>query len=79
MKLYALSLAVGVGVGVIYGLLQVRSPAPPVIALLGLLGMLAGEQVVASVRERLTASQSGIRDTQVASCTSPPANTKSDP
>ena len=43
---YVLSLAVGVGVGVIYGLVSVRSPAPPIIALLGLLGMLAGEAAV---------------------------------
>jgi XapX domain-containing protein len=47
MKVYALSLAVGVLVGFIYGLLQVRSPAPPVVALLGLLGILAGEQIPA--------------------------------
>ncbi|MDP0926641.1 DUF1427 family protein [Paracoccus onubensis] len=40
---YFISLAVGLGIGVIYGLLSVRSPAPPIIALLGLLGMLAGE------------------------------------
>ena len=32
--------------GVIYALLQVRSPAPPVVALVGLLGMLVGEQAV---------------------------------
>lgn len=46
MKVYLLSLAAGVLVGVIYALLQVRSPAPPVVALLGLLGMLVGEQLV---------------------------------
>lgn len=40
---YLLSLAAGLGVGAIYGLVSVRSPAPPIIALLGLLGMLAGE------------------------------------
>lgn len=43
---YLLSLGIGVGVGVIYGLVAVRSPAPPIIALLGLLGMLAGEAAV---------------------------------
>lgn len=32
--------------GVIYALMNVRSPAPPVIALAGLLGMLIGEQAV---------------------------------
>lgn len=46
MKMYFLSAAVGVLVGVIYGLLNVRSPAPPVIALVGLLGILVGEQAV---------------------------------
>jgi XapX domain-containing protein len=46
MKMYLVTLGVGLLVGVIYGLLNVRSPAPPVIALLGLLGMLVGEQVV---------------------------------
>jgi XapX domain-containing protein len=50
MKPYVLSLCVGVLVGAIYGVLGVRSPAPPVIALLGLLGMLVGEQGVAIAR-----------------------------
>jgi XapX domain-containing protein len=40
---YIISLVVGLGIGVIYGFVSVRSPAPPIIALLGLLGMLAGE------------------------------------
>ena len=46
MKVYLLSLGAGLLVGVIYGLLNVRSPAPPVIALVGLLGILLGEQAV---------------------------------
>jgi XapX domain-containing protein len=45
-----MSLAAGVLVGVIYKLIDVRSPAPPVIALIGLLGMLVGEQVPPLVR-----------------------------
>lgn len=45
MKLYVFSLAVGLLVGVIYGVLDVKSPAPPVVALIGLLGMLGGEQI----------------------------------
>lgn len=53
MKLYLVSLGAGVLVGVIYALLQVRSPAPPVVALLGLLGMLIGEQVVPPVKRWL--------------------------
>lgn len=50
MKPYLLSLAVGILVGVIYALVQVRSPAPPVIALVGLLGILLGEQIPPLVR-----------------------------
>jgi len=45
MKPYLLSLAIGLLVGVIYALFNVRSPAPPVIALVGLLGILLGEQL----------------------------------
>ena len=47
---WLLSLLVGVGVGVIYGLLGIRSPAPPMIALLGLLGMLGGEYGMTLIR-----------------------------
>ncbi len=46
MKPYLIALSAGLLVGIIYGLLNVRSPAPPVIALTGLLGILLGEQVV---------------------------------
>ncbi len=51
MKPYLLSLAVGLLVGVIYALFNVRSPAPPVIALVGLLGILVGEQLPPLVRK----------------------------
>ncbi|HKS32145.1 MAG TPA: XapX domain-containing protein [Enterobacteriaceae bacterium] len=46
LKSYVLSLAVGILAGAIYALIAVRSPAPPVIALLGLFGMLVGEQLI---------------------------------
>jgi XapX domain-containing protein len=51
MKAYIASLAVGLLVGVIYALFNVRSPAPPVIALIGLLGILLGEQIPSLVRQ----------------------------
>jgi XapX domain-containing protein len=54
MKVYVVSLAVGMLVGLIYALLQVRSPAPPAIALIGLLGMLIGEQTVPLVKRMLS-------------------------
>jgi XapX domain-containing protein len=50
VKAYWVSLAVGLLVGAIYGFLNVRSPAPPVIALIGLLGILLGEQIAPLAR-----------------------------
>jgi len=46
MKVYLISLGAGVLVGVVYSLLHVRSPAPPLVALVGLLGILVGEQIM---------------------------------
>lgn len=56
MKVYLVSLAVGLVVGVLYGLLNVRSPAPPVVALVGLLGILIGEQIPPLVHHALSKS-----------------------
>ena len=53
MRPYLASLILGVAVGVVYGFVKVRSPAPPAIALLGLLGMLAGEQAVSLVKSQV--------------------------
>jgi XapX domain-containing protein len=54
MRLYILSLGAGLLVGVIYSLLNVRSPAPPLVALVGLLGILIGEQVIPVGKQLLT-------------------------
>lgn len=53
MKPYLIALAVGLLVGGIYSVLGVKSPAPPVIALIGLLGILLGEQAVPIARRVL--------------------------
>jgi XapX domain-containing protein len=47
---YIISLGVGFVVGLFYWLLKVQSPAPPLIALAGLLGMVLGEQAIPMVR-----------------------------
>lgn len=63
MKPYLLSLGAGLLVGAFYGLTGVRSPAPPVIALIGLLGILAGEQippVIKGLWQKAPAAQSWL-------------------
>jgi XapX domain-containing protein len=47
---YLVSLVMGLAVGVAYGLVQVRSPPPPLIALIGLLGMVLGEPATEMVK-----------------------------
>ena len=55
MKAMLISFAVGLLVGIAYALLRVKSPAPPLVALAGLLGMVWGEQFI----ERFLAQKSG--------------------
>jgi XapX domain-containing protein len=49
---YLVSLLMGLVVGAAYGLVHVRSPAPPMIALVGLFGMLLGQQAVDLAKRR---------------------------
>ncbi len=50
MKPYFFSMLAGMLAGAVYGAIGVHSPAPPVVALTGLLGVLAGEQVLPVAR-----------------------------
>jgi XapX domain-containing protein len=47
---YLISLGVGFVVGIAYWLLKVQSPAPPLIALAGLLGMVLGEHAIPAAK-----------------------------
>ena len=49
-------------VGVAYALLRVKSPAPPLVALAGLLGMVWGEQVVSSFLAKKPPSSADVAD-----------------
>ena len=42
---YLISIVIGIAVGLLYGALDFRSPAPPAVALVGLTGMLLGEKL----------------------------------
>ena len=43
MKPFLTSFVIGALVGVFYAVLRIRSPAPPIVALAGLFGMVLGE------------------------------------
>jgi XapX domain-containing protein len=57
---YALSLAMGLVVGLLYALVGIRSPAPPLIALVGLLGIVIGEGSAAFVKQRMSPTPNHI-------------------
>ncbi|SMF36241.1 DUF1427 family protein [Streptomyces sp. Amel2xC10] len=46
---YVRTLLTGVLVGVLYAVLRVKAPAPPLVALFGLLGMAAGQSVLGAL------------------------------
>ncbi|WP_431823000.1 DUF1427 family protein [Burkholderia sp. F1] len=50
---YLISLGAGLVVGLLYSLARVQSPAPPLIALMGLLGIVLGEHAIPFVQAQL--------------------------
>ena len=55
MAAFLISLLMGLLVSVVYGLNGVRSPAPPLIALFGLLGVVLGEQALVMAKAHFSA------------------------
>ena len=52
---YLISLCAGLVVGLLYYLVRVQSPAPPLIALAGLLGIVIGEHAIPFVHAQIRA------------------------
>jgi XapX domain-containing protein len=50
---YLISLGAGLVVGLLYYLVRVQSPAPPLIALAGLLGIVIGERAIPIVQAQI--------------------------
>jgi XapX domain-containing protein len=50
---YLIALGAGLVVGLLYYLVRVQSPAPPLIALAGLLGIVIGEHAVPFVQAQM--------------------------
>lgn len=60
---YLVSLLMGLAVGGAYSLVQVRSPAPPMIALVGLFGMVLGQHAVDLAKHRFVRpAQTSLQD-----------------
>jgi XapX domain-containing protein len=90
---YVYSFVSGLLFGIGYGLLGLKSPAPPLIALVGLLGMLGGDQLVSQLKDHLAsrdqpasvsapgapgASNAGTPDAEKDGKDSVPKNTRQD-
>jgi XapX domain-containing protein len=69
MLTYLISLGADVLFGIIYSLINVRSPAPPLVALVGLLGILAGERIIPVGKQLLAGSALSVAWRE-AKCTS---------
>jgi XapX domain-containing protein len=61
---YLISLAAGFVVGLLYCLVRVQSPAPPLIALAGLLGIVLGEHTIPVVRAHLFPDSVQVRQVE---------------
>ncbi|MDR0246707.1 MAG: XapX domain-containing protein [Burkholderia sp.] len=66
---YLISLGAGIAVGLLYYLVRVQSPAPPLIALAGLLGIVVGEHAIPFVQAQLRPPAAQIQDAGVSSQT----------
>ncbi|CAB3799120.1 DUF1427 family protein [Pararobbsia alpina] len=58
---YLISLGAGLVVGLLYYLVRVQSPAPPLIALAGLLGIVIGEHAIPFVQAQIRTPDARIQ------------------
>ncbi|WP_031363536.1 DUF1427 family protein [Caballeronia sordidicola] len=72
---YLISLAAGFVVGLLYCLVRVQSPAPPLIALAGLLGIVLGEHTIPVVRAHLFPESVQVRQLETPASAKPSPST----
>jgi XapX domain-containing protein len=58
---YRISLGAGLAVGLLYYVVRVQSPAPPLIALAGLLGIVIGEHAIPFVQAQIRTPDAQIQ------------------
>ncbi|MGW7241494.1 DUF1427 family protein [Streptomyces sp. NPDC054804] len=67
LRAAALSFAAGLLIGAVYWAMDIRSPAPPLLGLTGLAGIVAGERTASVVRTRLDGTGTTRRSTPAGS------------
>jgi XapX domain-containing protein len=68
---YLISLGAGLVVGLLYYLVRVQSPAPPLIALAGLLGIVIGEHAIPFVQAQIRSPDAQTQSTPPAASSKP--------
>ncbi|CAM5269436.1 MULTISPECIES: DUF1427 family protein [Streptomyces] len=62
LRAAAVSFAAGLLMGAVYRALDILSPAPPLLGLTGLLGIVAGERAARAARDRWRRPVPAVRD-----------------
>ena len=75
---YLISLGVGLVVGLLYYLVRVQSPAPPLIALAGLLGIVIGEHAIPFVQGQIRAPDAQTQHAQTVAKSEPASSCSKD-
>jgi XapX domain-containing protein len=68
---YLISLGVGLVIGLLYYVVRVQSPAPPLIALAGLLGIVIGEHAIPFVQAQIRTPDAQTQSAPAASTSKP--------
>lgn len=71
---YLISMGAGIAVGLLYYLVRVQSPAPPLIALAGLLGIVVGEHAIPFVQAQIRPPAAQVQDASAANPAQDPAS-----
>jgi len=69
-----ISLGAGVLIGLVYALLKVQSPAPPAVALVGLLGMIVGSSLGGGLFHREASAVVPVKEQTQAAADKRPAS-----
>jgi XapX domain-containing protein len=75
---YLISLGVGLVVGLLYYLVRVQSPAPPLIALAGLLGIVIGEHAIPFVQAQTRTPDAQTQHAQTVAKSEPTSSCSED-